>query len=152
MEHENTVEKVREFNRFYLPAMKLLGDRYLASEYSVTEARIFFELYQNEGCSAAYIAAALRIDKSYLSRLLAAHEKNGDIQRLPSPEDGRAYRLYLTEKGKRRAEESIEQSNAEIGSLLRHLSQKERRQLSQALDTVMKLLKKGERTHEDRSV
>ena len=78
---DNVVEKIRAFNRFYMPSMNLLGNRYLGSEYSVTEARIFFEIYENEGCNAAHIAEQMNIDKSYLSRMIKGHEKNGYIRR-----------------------------------------------------------------------
>lgn len=108
MDSSKVIAKVREFNRFYMPAMKLLGNHYLGSEYSVTEARIFFEIYENEGCTAAHIANAMQIDKSYLSKILAGHEKNGFLQRIPSAEDRRSYHLYLTEKGKGRADIAFE--------------------------------------------
>ena len=46
MSHMESVEKVRAFNRFYMPSMNLLGNHYLGSEYSITEARVFFEIMQ----------------------------------------------------------------------------------------------------------
>ena len=135
------VEKVREFNRFYMPAMKLLGNHYLGSEYSAAEARILFEIYENEGCNAAYIAKAMQIDKSYLSKILAWHEKSGFLQRIPSAGDRRSYHLYLTQAGKERTEEFIRRSNEEIGAILQNLSEREQLQLAQALDRIMELLK-----------
>lgn len=135
------VEKVREFNRFYMPAMKLLGNHYLGSEYSAAEARILFEVYENEGCNAAYIAKAMQIDKSYLSKILAWHEKSGFLQRIPSAGDRRSYHLYLTPAGKERTEEFIRRSNEEIGAILQNLSEREQLQLAQALDRIMELLK-----------
>lgn len=135
------VEKVREFNRFYMPAMKLLGNHYLGSEYSAAEARILFEIYENEGCNAAYIAKAMQIDKSYLSKILAWHEKSGFLQRIPSAGDRRSYHLYLTPTGKERTEEFIRRSNEEIGAILQDLSESEQLQLAQALDRIMELLK-----------
>lgn len=135
------VEKVREFNRFYMPAMKLLGNHYLGSEYSAAEARILFEVYENEGCNAAYIAKAMQIDKSYLSKILAWHEKSGSLQRIPSAGDRRSYHLYLTPTGKERTEEFIRRSNEEIGAILQNLSEREQLQLAQALDRIMELLK-----------
>lgn len=135
------VEKVREFNRFYMPAMKLLGNHYLGSEYSAAEARILFEVYENEGCNAAYIAKAMQIDKSYLSKILAWHEKSGFLQRIPSAGDRRSYHLYLTPAGKERTEEFIRRSNEEIGAILQNLSDREQLQLAQALDRIMELLK-----------
>ena len=41
---KETIAKIRAFNRFYMPSMNLLGEHYLGSEYSVTEARVFFEI------------------------------------------------------------------------------------------------------------
>ena len=75
MNNKEIVSKVREFNRFYMPKMNLLGNHYLGSEYSVTEARVFFEIYENEGCHAAHIAKVMNIDKSYLSKIIVKYEK-----------------------------------------------------------------------------
>ncbi|SER93831.1 MarR family transcriptional regulator [Streptococcus gallolyticus] len=75
MPDRETIYAIRAFNRMYMPSMNLLGNHYLGSEYSVTEARIFFEIYENEGCTATHIAQEMNIDKSYLSRILKNHEK-----------------------------------------------------------------------------
>ena len=143
MRSEELVERVRAFNRFYMPSMRLLGNHYLGSEYSAAEARVFFEIYENEGCNAAHIAETMNIDKSYLSRILNAHERNGFVRRTPSPGDGRSYALSLTDSGKAKAEEFIRKSNGEIVSLLQGLSEEERSQLAEALDTITELLKRG---------
>ena len=137
------VQRVRAFNRFYMPSMELLGNHYLGSEYSVTEARIFFEIYENEGCNAAHIAKLMNIDKSYLSRIIISHEKNGYIRRMPSNEDGRSYAIFLTDKGKRRAEEFIHKSDDEIGSIIQNLSEDEEVRLVNAFDTITELLSKA---------
>lgn len=138
-----TIEKIRAFNRFYMPSMHLLGDHYLGSEYSITQARIFFEIYENEGCNAAHIAQNMNIDKSYLSRILNTHEKNGYIRRERSETDSRSYRLYLTERGIARAEEFIHSSHQEIGAVISGLSPQEERELTAALETVTALLQKA---------
>lgn len=140
---EALTEKIREFNRFYLPHMNLLGNHYLGSEYSATEARIFFEIYENEGCNAAYIARLMNIDKSYLSRIIRAHEKNGYIRREKSSEDGRFQKLFLTDTGKARAEEFIRKSNEEIGNIISGLSPDDEEKLSGAIDTMTQILSKG---------
>lgn len=136
-------EKIREFNRFYLPHMNLLGNHYLGSEYSATEARIFFEIYENEGCNAAYIARLMNIDKSYLSRIIRAHEKNGYIRREKSSEDGRSQKLFLTDSGKARAEEFIRKSNEEIGNIIKGFSPEDEGRLSEAIDTMTQVLSEG---------
>ena len=123
--------------------MNLLGDHYLGSEYSVTQARIFFEIYENEGCTAAHIAQIMNIDKGYLSRIIIRHEKDGYINRLPSKTDGRSYLLYLTEKGKKRAKDFIKKSDKEIETILHNLSDNDMTALVDAFDTIIKLLQKG---------
>lgn len=138
-----TIAKIRAFNRFYMPSMNLLGDHYLGSEYSVTEARVFFEIYENEGCNAAHIAQLMNIDKSYLSRIIKKHEKSGYIHRERSAEDSRSYHLFLTDDGKDCAEDLIRKSNEEIAKVIRGLSSEEEQQLTGALETISRLLRKG---------
>lgn len=139
-----TVYKIREFNRFYMPAMDLLGNHYLGSEYSVPETRIFFEIYTNSGCNAAYIARTMNIDKSYLSRLLKKHEKNGYLYKKISEKDSRSYELYLTEKGKHKAEDFIQKSNQQIDALIHQLNENDCALLREALDTIITILNKCE--------
>lgn len=143
------VTKIREFNRFYMPRMNLLGNHYLGSEYSVTEARVFFEIYENEGCNAAHIAKVMNIDKSYLGRILAAHEKKGYLRRVASNRDRRSYRLYLTEEGRRRAETLIFKSEEEIAGILHGLTEEEQTRMEQALNTIISLLRKGDCQNEN---
>ena len=138
-----TIAKIRAFNRFYMPSMNLLGDHYLGSAYSVPEARVFFEIYENEGCNAAHIAQLMNIDKSYLSRIIKKHEKSGYIHRERSAEDSRSYHLFLTDDGKVRAEDFIRKSNEEIAKVIRGLSSEEEQQLTGALETITRLLRKG---------
>lgn len=137
-----TISKIREFNRFYMPAMDLLGNHYLGAEYSVPEARFFFEIYTNSGCNAAYIAKKMNIDKSYLSRILKSHEKNGYLYKKPSEKDSRVFELYLTEKGRLKAEDFIQKSIQQIKMLINPLSENECEILKGALDTVINILEK----------
>lgn len=124
-------------------SMKLLGNHYLGSEYSVPEARTFFEIYENEGCNAAHIAQIMNIDKSYLSRIIKGHEKNDYIRRALSREDGRSYLLFLTDKGMEKAEELFAKADEEISDIIGNLSEDECLHLSEAFDMITELLKKG---------
>ena len=147
MNSKKSVEKVRAFNRFYLSSMNLLGNHYLGSEYSVTEARIIYEIYKNEGCNATYIAQIMNIDKSYLSRIIKSYEKKGYVLKKPSDTDGRSYLLFLTGEGRKWAEEFIERSNKEIENILQKFSDKEEQCLVDAIETIMKLLNKEKGEH-----
>ena len=138
---ENTVNKIREFNRFYLPAFGLLGNSYLGSEYSATEARVLFEIYTREGCTATNIAKTMNIDKSYLSRVIRSHENKGYLQRTISAADSRAYELNLTEKGIERTQDFIKKSNEQIDAKIKTLTENDCKRLMAALDTITDILK-----------
>lgn len=136
------VERIRAFNRFYMPRMNLLGNHYLGSEYSATEARILFEIYEHDGCNAATIAKTMNIDKSYLSRIIAAHEKKGYLTKKPSETDNRVFDLHLTSSGLKRSQEFISMSNNDISEMVSRLNAQEKAQLLEALDTLTSLLSK----------
>lgn len=142
MMHDKTVLKIREFNRLYLPVFELLGNRYLGSEYSATEARVLFEIFENDGCNAVHIAKKMNIDKSYLSRILKSHEKNHYIIRTASKTDLRAYDLHLTPKGLERTKDFIEKSNIQVGNIIRSLNDDECKKMVEAIDTIIQILQK----------
>ena len=137
---EQTIYRIREFNRFYMPKLGLLGNDYLGSAYSPTEARVLFEVHENDGCNAAYIARVMNIDKSYLSRIIRAHEKRGYLLRTVSQTDSRSFQLHLTETGMQRTEAFIQKSNQQIGTILRNLSKEKCARLVEALNTITDIL------------
>lgn len=138
---EKAVNKIREFNRFYLPEFNLLGNSYLGSKYSATEARVLFEIFTNDGCTASAIAKTMNIDKSYLSRIIHNHEQKGYVFRSISGTDNRAYELHLTEKGVEVTKKFIHESNAQIGIKIQNLTDGDCRRLISALNTITEILK-----------
>ncbi|QUS38407.1 MarR family transcriptional regulator [Tardiphaga alba] len=94
------VAAVRAFNRFYTRHLGVLDQQLLESPYSLTEARVLYELASKDGQSAKEIGSALKLDAGYLSRILQAFDAKGLVVRKPSPADRRQYRLSLTAKGR----------------------------------------------------
>lgn len=139
-EKENAVQRIMEFNRFYMPLLRLLDNHYLGSEYTPTEARVLFEIYQNDGCNAAFIAKVMNIDKSYLSRIIRTYEKKGYLVRNVSETDSRAYHLNLTETGLFMIEDFIQKSIQQVGEIIEPLNQKECVKLINALNTATAIL------------
>lgn len=137
---KTAIDRIRRFNRFYLPKFDLLGNNYLGSEYSATEARVLFEIYTNDGCTAADIVKTLNIDKSYLSRVIRSHQSNGYLFREVSKTDNRAYILHLTVEGARKTEELINKSNEQIAEITNNLSENDYERLINALDIITELL------------
>ena len=97
--HER-VETVREFNRFYTRRIGALGG-HLGSRFSLTEARVLYELAHRDRPTASEIAETLDLDRGYLSRMLRSFKKRGLIQTKVATEDRRHTILRLTTTGKR---------------------------------------------------
>lgn len=94
------IAAVRAFNRFYTRKLGVLDQQLLDSPYSLTEARVLYEIAHHDGCSAREIGATLGLDAGYLSRILQAFDDKGLLSRKPSQTDRRQYRLSLTAKGR----------------------------------------------------
>lgn len=140
IEKERAVQRIRQFNRFYMPLLRLLDNHYLGSEYTPAEARVLFEIHENDGCNAAFIAKAMNIDKSYLSRVIRIHEKKGYLTRSVSATDSRTYHLHLTELGLMRTKDFIKKSNQQISDMIQSLRQEECAELIEALNTATAIL------------
>lgn len=115
---QETINQMREFNRFYTVLFGFLNRNYLDSNYSVTETRILFELRQNEQLNANKLIDLLHLDKSYISRIIRDFEKAELITRTPSSDDKRALIIQLTNKGLEETEKLINITNLEIFKLI----------------------------------
>src|SRR3984885_13256174 len=94
------VAAVRGFNRFYPNTIGLLRGKYLGTPYSLTEARILFELAQRDVSEVTDLRHVVDIDAGYLSRILSRFESDGLIARQRSATDGRRQVIRLTENGR----------------------------------------------------
>jgi len=83
------VAAVRAFNRFYTNMIGLLRGKYLDTPYSLTEARLLFELGQREASEVTDLRRVVDIDPGYLSRILSRFTSDGLITRQRSAADGR---------------------------------------------------------------
>ena len=133
---EAEVAAVRAFNRFYTRLIGVLGEGVVDSPYSLTEARVLFELAQADVSEVVDLRTRLQLDAGYLSRIVARFEGDGFVSRARSPEDGRRVVLRLTDEG-RAAFESVDRSSAaEIAALLDRLDAPARRRLLGAMRTI----------------
>jgi DNA-binding MarR family transcriptional regulator/GNAT superfamily N-acetyltransferase len=96
---DTAVAAVRGFNRFYTNVIGLLRGKYLDTPYSLTEARLLFELAQRDTSEVADLRRTVDIDPGYLSRILARFEADGLISRQRSAADGRRQVIRLTDSG-----------------------------------------------------
>lgn len=133
-----TINRIREFNRFYTVMLGMLNRNFLHSEYSVTETRILFEIKTNEGCSANDIINTLKIDKSYLSRIINSFIKNQLITKDVLPEDRRAFEIRLTDKGHKTVDALVAKTNEQIREYVDSLNDSECDEICAAMDTITK--------------
>ncbi|ROT33109.1 helix-turn-helix domain-containing GNAT family N-acetyltransferase [Micromonospora sp. HM5-17] len=134
------VTTVREFNRFYTRIIGLLDEGLLHTPYSLTEARVIFELAQRGPTDVADLRRDLSLDAGYLSRILARFTGNGLVTRVRSPQDARRQVVTLTETGRAAYEMLNERSDAQVVALLSGLSETARRQLVEAMRTIRTVL------------
>jgi len=147
---DGRVRAVREFNRVYTNMIGLLRGGYLDSPYSLTEARVLFELAQAgpAGPGGSEISALRRsvdIDAGYLSRILARFEADGLVTRRRSDTDARRRVITLTSAGEH-AFRGLDQRSAEqVSALLDQLTEAEQQRLTAAMTTIRKIA--GPRDH-----
>ncbi len=130
------VDAVRRFTRFYTLYAGVLHRRLLNSPYSLTEARVIYELAHHETATASELASELRLDSGYLSRILKGFEKRGLIGRRPSESDGRASLLSLSEAGEAAFAELNARSRAETAAKLEQLSEAQQAEVVTAMETI----------------
>lgn len=112
------VAAVRAFNRYYTNVIGLVHGMYLDMPYSLTEARLLFELSRQDITAVADLRRGLDVDAGYLSRVLARFEADGLISRRRSDADARRQDIALTGAGRAAAAELDARSAAQIGELL----------------------------------
>jgi DNA-binding MarR family transcriptional regulator len=140
---EHQIERVRRFTRFFTKRIGLLRRHFLGSAFSSTKARILWEIASREGSTAKVLAEELQLDNGYLSRFLHSLEKEGILRRERSPSDGRTNYLFLTDVGRIAYEPLDEKARRQVEAMLLPLSETERVQLMQAMQTIESLLQKS---------
>jgi DNA-binding MarR family transcriptional regulator/GNAT superfamily N-acetyltransferase len=137
------VDAVRRFNRFFTRRIGVLREGLLHSPYSLTEARILFEIANGEDLSATGLSRELGLDPGYLSRILARLDQHDLIDRVRSEADGRRWLLYLTPEGEEAFALLDNRAREEVSELLGGLSEADRRRLLGSMRTIESILDKS---------
>jgi DNA-binding MarR family transcriptional regulator/GNAT superfamily N-acetyltransferase len=135
---------IREFNRFYTARLGLLRKRYLDGEFSLTEARILYEIESSPQLTASTLRSTLDLDAGYVSRILALLTKRQLVRQSTSRTDGREKLLTLSTTGQKKLAELNEQSALQIQRLLQPLSAAHRNTVVACLSKVRAVLTKDQ--------
>jgi DNA-binding MarR family transcriptional regulator/GNAT superfamily N-acetyltransferase len=140
MKIQQATRAVRHFNRFYTNRLGLLDETLTQSAFTLTEARVLFEIdartrpaapapvgetgFQPDafglesGPAASDIARELRLDAAYLTRILRKFGAAGLTEARADPGDGRRRILALTERGKAALRDLYAAADRDIARLL----------------------------------
>lgn len=136
----DNIAQIRHFNRFYTQRLGLLNRNLPGSHYSLTEARILFELGHTEELVAQELSRFLQLDPAYLSRLLKRFEKLGLIEKRISPADSRKQLIRLTLNGQQELDRLQQLSAEQLSQMLLDLDDDQRSNLTQSMKHIEDML------------
>jgi DNA-binding MarR family transcriptional regulator/GNAT superfamily N-acetyltransferase len=137
---EDQIAAVRAFNRFYTRKLGVLDQHLGNSPFSLSEARVLYELAHRDDLAAKEIGNELGLDAGYLSRIVQSFDEKGLITRKPLPADRRQYQLSLTAKGRQTFAKLNLGSQNEVAAMLAQLSASDATRLTQAMATIEAML------------
>jgi DNA-binding MarR family transcriptional regulator/GNAT superfamily N-acetyltransferase len=140
IESDGRIAAVRAFNRFYTRKLGVLDQHLGRSPFSLSEARVLYELAHRDDLAAKEIGIDLGLDPGYLSRILQNLDEKGLITRKPLLSDRRQVRLGLTAKGRQAYAKLDLSSQNEVAAMLAALSPDDGRRLTEAMATIEHLL------------
>jgi DNA-binding MarR family transcriptional regulator/GNAT superfamily N-acetyltransferase len=137
---EQEIAAVRGFNRFYTRKLEVLDQHLHKTPFSLSEARVLFELAHRGDLSAKGIGLELGLDPGYLSRIVQKFDEDGLISRKPLASDRRQYQLSLTAKGRAAFAKLERNSQDHVGLMLGALAGGDRKRLLGAMEIIERLL------------
>jgi DNA-binding MarR family transcriptional regulator/GNAT superfamily N-acetyltransferase len=137
---DDQIAAVRAFNRYYTRKLGVLDQHLMKSPFSLSEARVLYELAHRDDLSAKEIGAELGLDAGYLSRIVQNFDESGLITRKPLASDRRQYRLALTARGRQAFAKLDRSSHDEVGAMLAALPRGAGGRLTAAMGTIERLL------------
>jgi DNA-binding MarR family transcriptional regulator/GNAT superfamily N-acetyltransferase len=135
-------DEVRAFNRFYTLKIGLLNRSLPATDLSLPEARVLYELAQTPeeapegGRTAAEIGRALSMDKAHLSRIAARFRARGLLASRVSPGHRKHRLLSLTEAGRKTFAAAEAAARAQVDALLEPIERGARTRLVEAMRLI----------------
>jgi DNA-binding MarR family transcriptional regulator/N-acetylglutamate synthase-like GNAT family acetyltransferase len=139
---QESTHAVREFNRFYTRTIGLLNETLTESDFTLTEARVLFELGHRSAVGATEIASDLLLDPAYLARILRRFREAGLIDVRADGDDRRRRILELTAVGRDALAGLQARSEVQISGMMAALLPVERENLLDAMARIRETLEK----------
>jgi DNA-binding MarR family transcriptional regulator/GNAT superfamily N-acetyltransferase len=137
--HEREIAALRAFNRIYTHRLGLLNARLDDSPFTLSEARVLYELAHRDQPTAAEIGRALDLDRAQISRTLKRFADRGLLRAREDPQHARQQLLSLTAAG-RKAFAMLEAGTRHaVGALLEALPSARRARLLAAANDIVEV-------------
>jgi DNA-binding MarR family transcriptional regulator/GNAT superfamily N-acetyltransferase len=136
-------DEIRAFNRFYTREIGLLNRSLPATDLSLPEARVLYELAQapEGGRTAAEIGRTLNMDKAHLSRIVARFVTRGLASSRVSPDHRKHRLLTLTDAGRKVFAAAEAAARGQVDALLEPIDAAARNRIIQAMRDIRMALR-----------
>jgi DNA-binding MarR family transcriptional regulator/GNAT superfamily N-acetyltransferase len=147
-------DEVRSFNRFYTLKIGLLNRSLPATDLSLAEARVLYEMAHapEGGRTAAEIGRTLKMDKAHLSRIVARLRARALMASRVSPDHRKHRLLTLTEAGAKTFAAAEAAARAQVDALLEPIDFTARTRLVEAMRLIRAALNNREAKDRDMSL
>ena len=147
-------DEVRSFNRFYTLKIGLLNRSLPATDLSLPEARVLYELAHapEGGRTAAEVGRTLKMDKAHLSRIVARFRARGLAASRVSPDHRKHRLLTLTEAGRKTFAAADAAARTQMDALLEPIDFSARTRLVEAMRLIRAALNDREAKEGDLSL
>jgi len=137
---EERIAAVRRFSRFYTRQLGLLQESLVHTRFSLTEARVLYELAHRETMTASELASDLDLDHGYLSRILRRFGDEGLLKKVRAANDGRQSVISITAKGRKAFAPLNKNSHDQVAAMLERLQPAEQQRVTGAMASIEALL------------
>jgi len=134
------VATIRAFNRFYTRRIGLLDEHLSESPFSLTEARVLYEIAHRDAPTAAEIARDLVLDPAYLSRILKRFRTAGLVEARVSEHHAKHRLLALSAAGQAAFATLDSRMETGVAGLIERLDSAQQRRLAAAAQAMRELL------------
>jgi DNA-binding MarR family transcriptional regulator/GNAT superfamily N-acetyltransferase len=137
---DSDIADIRAFNRFYTRQLGLLSEHIARSDFSLAEGRVLYEIAQRGYTTGRELAAALKIDPAYVSRILMKLLGEGLAAASPRIGDKRSTTIALTKDGDIAVENLHELNSRAVASAVAGVSDADMPVLVDAMKAIQRIL------------
>lgn len=131
----NTIPKINA--ALYRNLQILINQKLTDVDIAVGQYDFFYVISQNEGKSQQELSDHLMIGKSTTAKVLNNLEKKGYVEKRRDEDDGRVFRIYLTDLGRKKVPKVDKIFKEVMDTTIENLSEKEVGELIRMLEIVL---------------